>query len=374
MSPMCNDSANSHVSVAYPGEIHNANRSGSVHVWELDPLQDSRWVRLIETHPSASVFHSVAWLKALRSVYGYDPVAISTSRPSEPLTNGLVFCRINSWLTGPRMVSLPFSDHCDALVKSPSELDCLLQYTKGRVDGDAWKYMEVRPTSATPGSDTGFGRTIPYCFHRLDLRKSTAELFRNFHKDCVQRKIRRAERESLSYEEGRSELLLMKFYRLLLITRRRKNLPPQPLAWFRALIAEFGGNLKIRVASKDSTPVASIITLSFGRCVTYKYGCSDARYSKLGGTALLFWKTIQDAKDHEFEELDLGRSAVDNGGLIAFKERWGATRTVANYWRYPSGPLSRRDDWTVRLAHRAFSVAPDSVLVALGNLLYRHIG
>ena len=42
----------------------------------------------------------------------------------------------------------------------------------------------------------------------LDLRPGPEALFRNFHKDCIQRKIRRAAREALTYEEGRSDELL----------------------------------------------------------------------------------------------------------------------------------------------------------------------
>ena len=118
------------------------------------------------------------------------------------------------------------------------------------------------------------------------------------------------------------------------MTRRRQSLPPQPLNWFRALIAAFGKDLKIRVASKDGVAVASILTLSHRKSMVYKYGCSDAAFNNLGGTALLFWKTIQEAKDRGLEEFEMGRSDVDNLGLIAFKERWGASRKLINYWTY----------------------------------------
>ena len=86
---------------------------------------------------------------------------------------------------------------------------------------------------AATGQPSGIKKTLTYQFHRLDLRKSVEELFHGFHKDCVQRKIRRAEREELKYEDGNTEALLQKFYRLLVTTRRRQYLPPQPIAWFR---------------------------------------------------------------------------------------------------------------------------------------------
>jgi hypothetical protein len=343
--------------------------------YEIDPLRDERWAALVEKHPRAAVFHSTNWLRALLSVYGYEPVVVTTCPPEAPLTNGLVFCRINSWLTGRRFVSLPFSDHCEPLIDRGDELDEILLHMKRHVDEDSWKYIELRPLSFEPGSRTEFGRFVTYSFHRLDLSLSLEKLFCNFHKDCVQRKIRRSEREKLKYEEGTSENLLQQFYRLLVMTRRRQCLPPQPLAWFRGLIAAFGPDLKIRVASKDGSAVASILTLSHKKSMVYKYGCSDAAFNKLGGTALLFWETIQDAKKRGFEELEMGRSDVDNPGLIAFKEHWGASGWPINYWTYPPqravGPPSI---WKKRLTRHLASTAPDLVLKAVGNLFYKHIG
>jgi hypothetical protein len=342
-------------------------------VYEIDPLSDPRWAALVESHPRASVFHSPKWLRALRTVYGYEPVVTTTCPSGARLRNGLVFCRIKSWLTGQRLVSLPFSDHCEPLIDRPDELDDMLPHLRQHIDEDKWKYVEIRPVSCEPGDRTQLSRGVTYFLHRLDLRATAEELFHKFHKDCVQRKIRRAERERLQYEEGTSEDLLEKFYRLLVMTRRRQYLPPQPLNWFRGLIASFGNELKIRVASKDGVAVASILTLSHKKAMVYKYGCSNAAFNNLGGMALLFWKTIQEAKDREFEEFEMGRSDVDNLGLIAFKEHWGASRTPISYWTYPHLGVGLPSVWRKKLARRLVPRLPDPLLRAVGKLLYRHI-
>jgi CelD/BcsL family acetyltransferase involved in cellulose biosynthesis len=345
-----------------------------VEVYEVDPIQELRWAALVANHPHSSVFHSPKWLQALRDVYGYEPVVLTMCAPGATLTNGLVFCRIRSWLTGRRLVSLPFSDHCDPLADTPDEIDALLLQMRRNVDCEKWRYLEVRPIAYQPGSSTGMSRGMTYLFHRLDLRPPERQLFQSFHKDCVQRKIRRAERENLTYEAGTSDDLLKKFYALMVMTRRRQGLPPQPLAWFRGLIAAFGKDLKIRVASKDGVPVASILTLSHKKTVVYKYGCSDAAYNRLGGTALLFWQTIREAKNQGFDELELGRSDTDNAGLIAFKERWGASRHSISYWTYPENEPAPLDGWKKMVMRRAVSAAPPLALEAVGSLLYKHIG
>ena len=290
------------------------------------------------------------------------------------LANGLVFCRVKSWLTGRRFVSLPFSDHCEPLVNNSVELCDLLLHMKQYLETDKWKYIEIRPIEHQPGGQTGLGRSIKYSFHRLHLRKSTEELFRSFHKDCVQRKIRRAEREKLHYEEGNCEILLRKFYNLLIITRRRHHLPPQPLSWFHALIAEFGDSLKIRIASRSNLPIASILTITHKQSMVYKYGCSDARFHNLGGMAFLFWNAIQEANHEGLEEFEMGRSDITNHGLIAFKEHWGAVGSELNYWRYSSADRKPSHNPSKAMLRQFVRVVPDSILKVTGKLFYRHIG
>ena len=72
--------------------------------------------------------------------------------------------------------------------------------------------------------------------------------------------------------------------------------------------------------------MASILTISHKKTMVYKYGCSDAQFNRFGGMALLFWNTIQDAKDKGFDEFEMGRSDGSKPGLISFKEHWGRSR------------------------------------------------
>ncbi len=84
-------------------------------LYQIDPVRDPRWAVFLKRHPRASVFHTPGWLEALCRSYGYESIGYTSSPPGEEIRNGLVFCRVDSWLTGRRMVSLPFSDHCEPL-------------------------------------------------------------------------------------------------------------------------------------------------------------------------------------------------------------------------------------------------------------------
>src|SRR5436853_4705206 len=97
-----------------------------VPVYEIDPQEDSRWTTLVNSDSRSSIFHTTEWLEALRQTYGYPARVVTTSPKDMPLVNGIVLCQVNSWLTGPRLVSLPFSDHCEPLVRDAEDLRVLL--------------------------------------------------------------------------------------------------------------------------------------------------------------------------------------------------------------------------------------------------------
>jgi hypothetical protein len=111
----------------------------------IDPLQDSRWSALIASHPRASVFHTPGWLEALRRTYGFRPEAYTTSPSLGALTDAFLFVPIRSWLTGRRIVSLPFSDHCAPLFSSPEALTSILRHLRTALDREKLKYVEFRP-------------------------------------------------------------------------------------------------------------------------------------------------------------------------------------------------------------------------------------
>jgi lipid II:glycine glycyltransferase (peptidoglycan interpeptide bridge formation enzyme) len=231
--------------------------------------------------------------------------------------------------------------------------------------------------SADPLLEFGpeFTAVQSYTLHRLDLRPAVDALRNRFHKDCIQRKIARAERESLSYESGCSPLLLNQLYGLLQRTRARHQLPSQPFEWFQNVVACMGKDVCIRVASVNDRPIAGILTLDHGSKMIYKYGGSDAQFNNLGATPWLLWQAIKEAKKLGMQTFDLGRSDLDNSGLITFKERWAATRSTLNNWRSPAmrGILSR-ENFNIPLAKAIYSWMPDRMVNLVGRLLYRHIG
>jgi hypothetical protein len=138
-----------------------------------------------------------------------------------------------------------------------------------------------------------------------------------------------------------------------------------------------GDRLQIRLARKDETPIAAILTLRHRSTVVYKYGCSDERFHHFGVMPLLFWRLIEESKALGVERIDFGRSDLDRESLIAFKDKFGTTKRLLTYYRYTSAARRGAEEgsaWSSQAMRHFCAVLPDAVLSTGGRILYRHMG
>jgi len=344
-------------------------------MYSFDPLLDSRWDDLVAFHPQATVFHRTGWLRALAKTYGYRPVVLTYSPPGQALSTGIAFCEIKSWITGSRLVSLPFSDHAQPLLSEERDTLEILDWAQTARSTFGWSYIELRPLSAPPEWSPTLEISQTFWLHSLNLSLPIKQLLSNTHKSSFQRRIRHAEREHLEYERSGSKELIDQFYDLLVITRKRHGLLPQPKSWFANLMSEMSADAGIRLVRKEGVPIAAIFTLRHRNTVVYKYGCSDHRFHHLAGMPFLFWKLIEESKAEGAEQIDLGRTDSENSSLVEFKDRLGATRTEISYLRYPNDARAQPMHGRRRSsAGRLFALLPRAFSSGLGRLLYRHIG
>ena len=290
----------------------------------------------------------------------------------------MVFCQIRTWFGRPRLVSLPFSDHVDPLISDDDNMNEMLSFIAEGASAGRWSSVELRPSRYIngPADAAEFSDGQRFALHTLDLEPSMDKLFHGMNKDSTRRKILKAQRIGLRYDEGHSEGHLRDFFQLCVMTRRRKGLPPPPYSWFRNLVVCLGASLKIRIARTCEGALAgAIITLHSRRSVVFKYGASDPRYHNLGTMPYLLWQAIVDAKDTGAARFDFGRSEVENAGLIRFKDHFGAQRSRVTHKVFPSRAWEPgADSWQLKMAKKVFAQLPDSALILAGRIIYPYIG
>ena len=93
---------------------------------------------------------------------------------------------------------------------------------------------------------------------------------------------------------------MQRFYRVHLLTRRRLDVPVQPLRLLRAVwrhMVESGPGFLALACTSDGTPVAGWTFLVHRQTLICKYGASDAPDWELKPNHLLFWSVIERASE-----------------------------------------------------------------------------
>ncbi|TSA44591.1 MAG: GNAT family N-acetyltransferase [Deltaproteobacteria bacterium] len=281
---------------------------------------------------------------------------------------------INSFLTGKRGVSLPFTDYCEPIVSDASQFRELFTAAVAFGAKHNWQNLELRGGEAflpdEEPSECHYG-------HTLDLTKGPRRLFAGL-RDSNRRNIKKAEKEKIEVTISASPDAVKAFCRLNSLTRRDHGLPPQPRRFFQCLYDHIlsQGMGFIVLASLRGTAIAANVYCNFGDQILYKYGASDRGWLHLRANNLVIWAAIKWGCNHGYRSLCFGRTEPENEGLRQFKSGWGAREHLIKYYRYDL----KKDAFikTPTIIHplfkKVFKKLPIPVLDFMGTVLYGHMG
>jgi len=339
----------------------------------IDPIADPAWRRLLERSPSAEVFHHPLWMELLRSQYGYEFEACCIGNGAG-IEAGIPVARVESRLTGRRLVSIPFSDVCAPVTAHDADPTALEDLGLALVEQAGRSGLELTVHAPLPSAPGAFVQPSFYR-HLLPLADDPAEVERRFSKSQIKRGIKKARREGLEVERRTDRAALDAFYALHLQTRRRLGVPTQPKRFIRRFERLFEQGLGfVMLTLDDGDPIAAAVFLTFNGTVTYKYGASDARKLAKRPNNLLFAETIRWACEAGYETLDFGRTDIGNDGLRAFKRAWGAEESELAYTYLTERPPEAGAGLRDRVLGTTISHSPAFVGRLIGAALYRHAG
>lgn len=339
----------------------------------IDPIADPEWLAFLERSPSAEIFHHPRWLELLRSQYGYELTACCVAN-GRGIEAGIPIARIESRLTGRRLVSLPFSDICSPAVSGdadPAALAALGAALSEQAESSGLELTVRAPLPSAPGrfAEGGLFR------HLLPLAEDPAEVEQRYSKSQIKRGIKKAKREELRAERRTDQAALDAFYALHLKTRRKLGVPTQPKRFIRRFEELFAAGLGfVELVLDGDRPIAAAVFLTYNGTVTYKYGASDPQQLAKRPNNLLFSEVIRWACESGFETLDFGRTEGDNEGLRSFKRSWGAEEIELSYTHLADHAPASGEGIRDRVVSATIRRSPPFVSRLVGEAFYRHFG
>jgi len=344
---------------------------GAAH--RIDPLADPQWLGFVERSPSAEVFHHPRWLELLRAQYGYELGACCVAN-GNGIEAGIPIARVESRLTGRRLVSLPFSDVCSPAVTADAEPGAAEALGRALAEESERSGLELSVRAPLPGAPGAFAEDGMFR-HLLPLAADPAEVEGRYSKSQVKRGIKKARKEGLEWERRTDAAALDAFYALHLRTRRKLGVPTQPKRFIRRFAGLFEAGLGfVGLVLDAGRPIAAAVFLTHNDTIVYKYGASDPKALGKRPNNLLFAEAIRWACESGFRTLDLGRTEAANEGLRSFKRSWGAEEAELTYThlreREPASGSGLRD----RVVGATIRRSPPFVSRLAGEAFYRHFG
>ena len=334
----------------------------------LDPRTDPRWEDFVGRAARATMFHHPAWLALLADQYRYDFAASCVLDGDGRVVAGLPWARIDSRLTGKRLVALPFSDACQPLTDGTSEAELARAVDEHRAATDLG--LEVRwRMDALPGE-----AVQRYWQHTLPLEADAAAVERRA-RTGIRRGVSKARREGLTFERRTDAGAIDAFYKLHLRTRKHQGVPTQAKRFIDGLGSLFSrGHGFVALVHDGDRPVAAAVFLQLRDHLIYKYGASDRAALSKRPNNLLFSEVIRWGCEAGCRELDFGRTDLHHDGLREFKLGWGTEESPLHH-TYSGMDVPDGGESTIqRLMGPAIRHSPPSVSRLVGVALYRHFG
>lgn len=348
----------------------------------IDPLKDPRWDSFILEHKYSTVYHHSAWKELLQKTFKHmESMYFILEDNKNIIVGGIPLFLVKSWLTGNRLVSVPFASVCTPLVSNLDDFEILVRFISEKLESYQCSYLEmrIRDSSLLLNSDM-FKKICTSKSHVLPLDKDLDTLRKSFHKTSIQQRIKRAQRDGLTSRIGVSEDDIKTFYRLLALQRLKKfGLLPHPYKLFRNMWELFyqRNMLNLHLIEYNGKVIAGMLVLKFHNIAISEHAAADNRYLKHSPYQFLWWKAIEVSHKEGFQFFDLGKSGLRDKGLIEFKSRWQPEEYNLYHLYFPDikGVYSSNNTSLKRkVMNIIFRHSPLPLAKIGGNYIYRHMG
>ncbi len=318
-----------------------------------------------------TLFHSEPWRQAVEQ--SFDCKILEFAPVSEPEGRG--YYSVLSDIRGERVVCTPFSDFCDPMIETESGWQEFADHLRSFE-----RPVTIRPfRNQLAIADESFEQRRELLWHAIDLSQGFDHIWDGL-KSKNRTAIRRAEKQGISFRFSSKIEDIATFHAMHVDLRKSKyRMLAQPFGFFEALHDRFGDDMAVVLAEDaDGDPVASMIYFAFNGVWYYKFSASFPRQYRPNAAMII--AACQEGIDRGLKLLDMGRSDIDQPGLIDFKTMFASEEEALTtlHWQ----PEDYNDPAGAEVGKTLGAITdlltdplvPNEMTARGGDLLYRYFG
>lgn len=340
-------------------------------VHALTPNDVGAWEAYCAEHPDATLFHELAWKRAVERAFGHRSMYL-LARRADRVAGILPLFEIRSIIGGRFLLSVPYATYGGIVADDANAAGRLFEEAKHIAERTNANAIEMRSIRAAVPS---IAASSTHAMFRKALPTEPDEVLATFPRKSRAAARRAAERYNLTVEYDRDALPIV--WRLYVRSMRRLGSVNYPYEFFEALVSAHGERSLVQLVRQEGRPVAGLLTFIHRKTVLPYFAGLDERADVYGLNNFLYWQSMRWGVEHGLESYDFGRTRIDNAGCYDFKRFCGFEPLPLEFQNYvmpgrtapdlaPSSPK-----WT--MARRLWRSLPLPVTRSLGGWLAKSI-
>ncbi|MFC1686799.1 lipid II:glycine glycyltransferase FemX [Nanoarchaeota archaeon] len=294
--------------------------------------------KFLHSNEDALIDHTLEFKEIISNNFNYEAIYL-TAKKEEEIVGILPLFKAKSFLSGTRLISLPYSITGGLICKEKECAKELIEAAKKLVK-DKIKYLEIRqrkPLDSELLTDFTIQNNVVSFY--LNLDKPISVIWKQLPKSSIRWGIKKAKKSNLTIRVGNNKEILNHFYDLYLNTRKDRGIPAYSYSFFKDLIDKLGEGVRISVAFHGKEPLASIFLLCYNGEIRYNFAGASYKneHRQFQPYHILLWDAIQHGVNNNYKRFNFHASIIDQdgGGLYKFKQRWSEEEKELNYYFYP---------------------------------------
>lgn len=328
------------------------------------------WDNFVMRNDNTTFFHQIGWKNVVEETYGHKPYYLFAENDNGKVIGILPMFLIKNVILGKRLISVPFASYGGACSENEDVGKALVDKAIQIGEDLGVDFYEFRSVGSS-NMYKNFKDMKGYSTFVLDISNGKDYIWKEMNKK-IRNMVRKGEKNNLKFEIEINYDIISKFFEIYSENMRHLGTPVHNKKFFENIYRSFAKDVIISTAKLNEDAVSSIYLLKFKDTIVSGWASSLVESLKYAPNDFVYWNSIKYACTNDILKFDFGRSLTKSDNS-KFKERWGCTEFLLNYYYLPSTEILLPSQNKYGTFAKVWSKLPSNVTKIVGPRVRKYI-